>query len=43
MRDFQRMSEVNKAIIFNRTLLKETGFDDKDIHLALIDVAEDFK
>ena len=43
MRDFQRMSEVNKAIIFNRTLLKETGFDDKDISLALIDVAEDFK
>ena len=43
MRDFQRMSEVNKAIIFNRTLLKETGFNDKDIHLALIDVAEDFK
>ena len=43
MRDLQRMSEVNKDIIFNRTLLKKTGFDDKDIHLALIDVAEDFK
>ena len=43
MRDFQRMSEVSKAITFNRTLLKEVGFDDKDIHLALIDVEEDFK
>lgn len=43
MRDFQRMAEVNKSITFNRTLLKEVGFDDKDIHLALIDLKEDFK
>lgn len=43
MRDTQRMAEVYKAIEFNKALLKEIGFDDKDIHLALIDVAEDFK
>lgn len=43
MRDTQRMVEVYKAIEFNKALLKEIGFDDKDIHLALIDVAEDFK
>ena len=43
MRDTQRMAEVHKAIEFNKALLKEIGFDDKDIHLALIDVAEDFK
>lgn len=43
MRDFQRMAEVNKSITFNRTLLKEVGFDDKDIHMALIDLKEDFK
>lgn len=43
MRDNARMKAVHKAIQFNRELLKETGFDDKDIHLALIDVEEDFK
>ena len=43
MRDNQRMSAVFKAIQFNRDLLKETGFDDKDIFMALNDVAEDFK
>ena len=43
MRDTQRMAEVHKAIEFNKALLKEIGFDDKDIHLALIAVAEDFK
>ncbi len=43
MRDTQRMAEVHKAIEFNKALLKEIGFDDKDIHLDLIDVAEDFK
>ena len=41
MRDFQRMSEVNKAINFNRTLLKEVGFDDRDIKTALIDCEQD--
>lgn len=43
MRDNQRMSAVFKAIKFNRELLKETGFDDKDISMALKKVAEDFK
>lgn len=43
MRDNSRMSAVHKAIQFNRDLLKETGFDDKDISMALKDVAEDFK
>ena len=42
MRDFQRMSEVNKAITFNRTLLKEVGFDDKDIHNAILDIEKEF-
>lgn len=42
MRDFQRMSEVNKAITFNRTLLKEVGFDDKDIHTAVVDIEKEF-
>ena len=42
MRDFQRMSEVNKAITFNRTLLKEVGFDDKDIHMAILDIEKEF-
>ena len=41
MRDFQRMSEVHKAINFNRTLLKEVGFDDMDIKTALIDCEQD--
>lgn len=43
MRDNSRMSAVFKAIQFNRNLLKEAGFDDKDISMALNDVAEDFK
>lgn len=43
MRDNQRMSAVFKAIKFNRELLKETGFDDKDISIALKKVADDFK
>lgn len=43
MRDNSRMSAVFKAIEFNRELLKETGFDDKDISMALKDIAEDFK
>lgn len=43
MRDNSRMSAVFKAIQFNRHLLKEAGFDDKDISMAINDVAEDFK
>ena len=43
MRDNQRMSAVFKAIQFNRDLLKETGFDDKNISMSLKKVAEDFK
>ena len=41
MRDFQRMTEVNKAINFNRTLLKEVGFDDRDIKTLLTDCEQD--
>ena len=41
MRDFQRMSEVHKAINFNRTLLKEVGFDDRDIKTLLTDCEQD--
>ena len=41
MRDFQRMSEVHKAINFNRTLLKEVGFDDRDIKTLITDCEQD--
>lgn len=35
MIDNVRMQEVNKAINFNRELLKELGYEDPDIALAL--------
>lgn len=35
MIDNTRMSEVSKAITFNRELLKELGYEDTDIALAL--------
>ena len=38
MIDTQRMSKVHKAINFNRELLKEIGFTDKDISMALKDI-----
>ena len=42
MRDTQRMAKVHKAIQFNKELLKETGFDDKDISMAIKDIEKDF-
>lgn len=35
MIDNTRMSEVSKAITFNRELLKELGYEEQDIALAL--------
>lgn len=35
MNDTHRMAEVFKAEKFNRELLKEIGYDDKDISMAL--------
>ena len=43
MRDTQRMAEVHKAIEFNKALLKEIGFDEKDISLALKAIEEELK
>jgi len=38
MIDNQRMSEVSKAINFNRELLKELGYSEPDIALVLKDL-----
>lgn len=35
MIDNQRMAEVSKAITFNRELLKELGYQEQDIAIAL--------
>ena len=43
MNDTQRMAEVHKAIEFNKALLKEIGFDEKDISLALKAIEEELK
>ena len=40
MIDNQRMSEVNKAINFNRELLKELGYQDPDISKMLNKIKE---
>lgn len=40
MRDNQRMTKVHKAIQFNIDLLKESGFDDKSIYMALKDIEQ---
>ncbi len=41
MNDTHRMTEVFKAEKFNRELLKEIGYDDKDISLALKAIKEE--
>lgn len=41
MNDTQRMAEVHKAIEFNKALLKEIGFDEKSISLALKAIEEE--
>lgn len=41
MNDTHRMAEVFKAEKFNRELLKEIGYDDKDISLALKAIEEE--
>ena len=41
MNDTHRMAEVFKAERFNRELLKEIGYDDKDISLALKAIEEE--
>ena len=43
MNDTHRMAEVFKAEKFNRELLKEIGYDDKDISLALKAIEEELK
>ena len=40
MQDKDRMSKVHKAISFNRTLLKELGFDDLRINSELKKLGE---
>ena len=41
MNDTHRMAEVFKAEKFNRELLKEIGYDDKDISMALKAIEEE--
>lgn len=41
MNDTHRMAEVFKAEKFNRELLKEIGYDDKDISMALNAIEEE--
>lgn len=43
MNDTHRMAEVFKAEKFNRELLKEIGYDDKDISMALKVIDEELK
>lgn len=43
MNDTHRMAEVFKAERFNRELLKEIGYDDKDISLALKAIKEELE
>lgn len=43
MENTYRISEVFKAEKFNRNLLKEIGYDDKSISLALKDIETDIE
>ena len=43
MNDTHRMAEVFKAERFNRELLKEIGYDDKDISMALKAIKEELE